>query len=91
MQFEEFVLERPNEQATSPRLNSDKTFKIEDFPGGPVVKTPGFHCRGCGFYPWWGKLCMPWGVGPPPTLNVLYPWTLCLCISSGFFHLLLLI
>ena len=22
------------------------------FPGGPVVKTPSFHCRGCGFHPW---------------------------------------
>ena len=25
-----------------------------DFPGGPVVKTPSFHCRGRGFNPWWG-------------------------------------
>ena len=22
-----------------------------DFPGGPVVKTPYFHCRGHGFHP----------------------------------------
>lgn len=22
-----------------------------DFPGGPVVKTPCFHCRGCRFNP----------------------------------------
>ena len=22
------------------------------FPGGPVVKTPCFHCSGCGFDPW---------------------------------------
>ena len=22
-----------------------------DFPGGPVVRTPGFHCRGRGFDP----------------------------------------
>ena len=22
-----------------------------DFPGGPVVKTPCFHCRGHGFHP----------------------------------------
>ena len=24
-----------------------------DFPGGPVVKTPGFHCRGQRFDPGW--------------------------------------
>ena len=23
-----------------------------DFPGGLVVKTPCFHCRGCRFHPW---------------------------------------
>ena len=23
--------------------------KKKDFPGGPVVKAPHFHCRGCGF------------------------------------------
>lgn len=22
---------------------------IGDFPGCPVLETPGFHCRGCGF------------------------------------------
>ena len=26
-----------------------------DFPGGPVVKTPRFHCRGRRFDPWWGN------------------------------------
>ena len=26
-----------------------------DFPGGPVVKTPCFHCRGHGFNPWSGN------------------------------------
>ena len=26
-----------------------------DFPGGPVVKTPGFQCRGRGFNPWSGN------------------------------------
>ena len=25
--------------------------KTGDFPGGPVVKTPHFHCRGCRFDP----------------------------------------
>ena len=28
----------------------------EDFPGGPVVKTPRSQCRGHGFNPWWGKI-----------------------------------
>ena len=31
----------------------------EDFPGGPGVKTPCFHCRGHGFDPWTGKFLMP--------------------------------
>ena len=26
-----------------------------DFPGGPVVKTLHFHCRGLGFDPWSGS------------------------------------
>ena len=26
-----------------------------DFPGGPVVKSPHFHCRGCQFDPWSGN------------------------------------
>ena len=26
-----------------------------EFPGGPVVKTPCFHCRGPGFDPCWGN------------------------------------
>ena len=26
-----------------------------DFPGGPMVKTPCFQCRGCRFNPWWGN------------------------------------
>jgi len=29
--------------------------QILDFPGGPVVKTSGFHWRGQGFSPWSGK------------------------------------
>ena len=34
--------------------------QLRDFPGGPVVKTLHFHCRGCGFDPWSGK--MPHGM-----------------------------
>ena len=29
---------------------------LRDFPGGPVVKTPCFHCRGCGFILWGTKI-----------------------------------
>ena len=28
---------------------------LRDSPGGPVVKTPHFHCRGHGFDPWPGN------------------------------------
>ena len=28
-----------------------KMIKLLDFPGGPVVKTPYFQCRGCRFDP----------------------------------------
>ena len=31
--------------------------KFQDFPGGPMVKTPRFHCKGCRFDPWSGKFC----------------------------------
>ena len=35
----------------------------QNFPGGPVVKTPHFHCRGHGFDPSSsGKFRMPHGV-----------------------------
>ena len=28
------------------------TCKYREFPGGPVVRTSGFHCQGHGFNPW---------------------------------------
>ena len=28
---------------------------VRDFPGGPVIKTLFFHCRGQGFDPWSGN------------------------------------
>ena len=34
---------------------ADKTLATGDFPGGPVVKTLRFHCRGHGFDPWLGN------------------------------------
>ena len=32
----------------------EKRMEGGDFPGGPVVKTPHFHCRGTGSIPGWG-------------------------------------
>ena len=37
-----------------PRTNF-KNFKFWEFPGGPVVRTPCFHCRGHGFNPGLGN------------------------------------
>ena len=28
---------------------------VRDFPGGPVIKTLYFHCRGQRFHPWSGN------------------------------------
>ena len=36
-------------------VREKKSKILRDFPGGPVVKIPGFHCRKCGFNPWWGN------------------------------------
>ena len=42
-------------------MDRDKAeMQLRDFSGGPVVKTLHFHCRGCGFDPWSGK--MPHGM-----------------------------
>ena len=30
-------------------------YKIRDFPGGPLVRTPRSHCRGHRFDPWSGN------------------------------------
>ena len=35
--------------------SQDNTKEMKDFPGGPVVKTLCFHCRGLGFNPWLGN------------------------------------
>ena len=35
--------------------DSHKNYYNWDFPGSPVVKTPCFQCRGCGFDPWSGN------------------------------------
>ena len=32
-----------------------KMYLKGDFPGGPVVRTPRFHCRGLRFNPWMGN------------------------------------
>ena len=36
------------------RSNIEKCL-LEDFPGGPVVKTQCFQCRGHMFNSWWGN------------------------------------
>ena len=41
-----------------------KEQNIGGFPGGPVVKTLLFHCRGCGLYLQLGKFHMPQGADP---------------------------
>ena len=38
-----------------------------DFPVGPAVKTPYFHCRWHGLIPGRGKFHMLWGMRRPPT------------------------
>lgn len=44
--------------------------KPQDFPGGPVVMTPSFHCRGTGLIPGWGSsTCLevqPWKIKEDP-------------------------
>lgn len=35
-----------------------KKILLVDFPDGPELKTPYFHCRGRGFDPWSGKFHM---------------------------------
>ena len=41
--------------SAGPRFLLCKMGYSRDFPGGPVVKTPRFQCRGRGFDPWWGN------------------------------------
>ena len=40
---------------TPVRMASIKKSTNGEFPGGPVVRTPHFHCRGPGFNPWLGN------------------------------------
>ena len=37
------------------KVNAILKWNIGNFPGGPVVKTPCFQWRGCGFDPWSGN------------------------------------
>ena len=39
-------------------FNINKSSISQDFPGGPMVKTPRSQCRGCGFNSWARKI--PW-------------------------------
>ena len=42
------------EMKTGPKP-STQMFIARDIPGGPVVRAPHFHCRGCGFDPCLGN------------------------------------
>ena len=41
-----------------PSLPHNQILTRLDFPAGPGVKTPRFHCRGRGSDPWSKKFCM---------------------------------
>lgn len=53
--------------------------RVLDFPGGPVVMAPRFHCRRCGFYPWLGKILRATRHGQKKKL----PWHYCSVIVPG--------
>ena len=57
-------------QTNKLRVNLNKK---ADLPSGPVVKTPGFHCRGRGVSPWLANeeltCCMP----RPKKKDYLFP------------------
>ena len=55
------------------------------FPGGPVVKTPRFPCRGCGFHPWSGKILhAAWHGQREKEKNQLFLTFSCYPISRDF-------
>ena len=59
----------------------------KDFPGGPVVKTPRFQCRGRGFDPWSGELRshVPCGVAKKKKKKFNLPCKKpCLAILNNF-------
>ena len=45
----------------------------QDFPSGPVVEAPGFHCRGHGFDLWLGKLRSHMHMIKPKNKTILVP------------------
>ena len=49
-----------------------QTYPSEDFPGGPEVKTPHFHCRGHRFDPWSGNQDPAWGTAKKQNKQI-YP------------------
>ena len=44
----------PNKQTKKPQTTDSKRY-MQDFPSGPVVKTPHFQCRRPSFNPWKGN------------------------------------
>ena len=56
-----------------------------DFPGGPVFKTPCFHCREHGFDLRSEKFCLPCGVAKKNTGKTFVVVQSCLTLSTlGF-------
>ena len=49
-------------EVTIPSSTALQRIKFQDFPNGPELKSPGFHCWGWGFEPWLGNqdiMCLP--------------------------------
>ena len=55
--MEYYSVTKGNEALTQDTMwvNLKNKMLSRDFPGGPVVKTPCFHCRGHWFDPWLGN------------------------------------
>ena len=53
--YHSFVVHPDNEILFSPKKENKRKENPGNFPGGPVVKSPRFHCSGRGFDPWSGN------------------------------------
>ena len=71
----------------SPLVESKKKKKANlNFSGSPVVKTTHFHCKGCRFSPWSGKLCLLQAVAPNKTKQTKDVKLLVSFRDYGYFH-----
>ena len=50
---------------TEYEIHPFKMNTLGGFPGGPVVKTIDFYCKGHGFRPWWGSLDPTYSMAQP--------------------------